>query len=151
MATIWIVSADSNRARIFEAQSASGSLQEREALVHPESRLPERSLSSDAGGRRQSRVTGGSHGVDEAGKLHEQQAQQFARELAMTLKKGWQKRHYGHLVLVAAPRFLGLLRDALDEGVKKHVRLELAKDLTKLNATELRDHLPKRLIPRRQS
>jgi protein required for attachment to host cells len=49
------------------------------------------------------------------------------------------------LMVVAAPRFLGLLRQRLDPTTHKIVAFELDRDLTRLGAEEIRTHLPERL------
>ena len=51
MSQAWIVVADSARARIFEADSHSGSCSEVADLTHPASRAHERDLASDRPGR----------------------------------------------------------------------------------------------------
>lgn len=143
--TTWILVADENRGRIFEAETSTSAFEEREALVHPESKLPERELTSDTSGRNQSYGNNAAHRVNEAGSVRDQHAHQFAKEIASTLKKAQQQKQFRNLILVAAPKFLGLLRKEIDGSLKKQVCLELDKDLTKLGANELRKHLPERL------
>ena len=86
--SIWILAADENRGRVFEAQSSTTSdIIEREALVHPEAKLPERSLASDAPGYKQA-GRGAPHRVNEAGEIRHQHAQQFARGNCRTPESG---------------------------------------------------------------
>lgn len=149
MAT-WIVVADENRGRIFEAKTSTSELLEHAALVHPESRLPERELTSDAPGRNQSGAYYGSHQFNEAGDVSSEHARRFAKEVVSELTRAKQQRLFRDLILVAAPRFLGILRKQLHSELRRHICLELDKDLTKLKADELRNHLPKRLpLPRK--
>lgn len=143
--TTWILAADETRARIFEAESLTGAITEREDLVHPESKLPERNLSSDASGRNQASGDGTGHQLSEAGHIRAQHVVQFAKEVATRLKQAQQQQQFNNLILTAAPKFLGALRKEIDAGLRKQVSLELDKDLSKLKADEIRKHLPKRL------
>ncbi len=52
-----------------------------------------------------------------------------------------------HIVLVAAPEFLGRLRGALDGETRKRVDAELALNLTTLRADEIRARLLEKLEP----
>src|SRR5207253_5087143 len=51
MKTIWILVADSSRARIFEAQGATGDVREIETFNHPKGRAHNRDLKTDGSGR----------------------------------------------------------------------------------------------------
>ena len=142
---VWVVVADKARARIFSAASARSALEEKEVFLNPEDRVPERDLVTDRPGRAHSSVgnqrSAMSGEVD--AKTHE--AQMFAKEVAERLAKARVNREYDRLVLVAAPAFLGMLREKLDPQVLATVALSLDKDLTHLAARELREHLPKQL------
>ena len=65
------------------------------------------------------------------------EAQDFARRVAERLKQLQQQGRYDELHLVAAPRFLGYLRKALDPQVERAVVQSLDKDLVHLDAAEL--------------
>ena len=145
MAVTWILVADENRARIFAAESVRGEINEVSALVHPELKLREHSMASDGPGRNRSGTAQGSHAVNETGDIRDRHAQMFAKEIAAKLAQGLQRKRYQNLLIVAAPRFLGVLRKELGDAVRKHISLELDKDLTRLSARELRQHLPERL------
>ncbi len=67
----------------------------------------------------------------------------FAGELAERLRQGRNANQFGELVLVAAPRFLGVLRDALDSATASRVRGTLDKDYAGLNDRELLKRLEK--------
>jgi len=64
----------------------------------------------------------------------------FAAELAERLSKAHADGEFDDLVLTAAPHMLGLLRPALDAQVRGTVIAELAKDLVKTPAIDLKDH-----------
>ena len=44
-------------------------------------------------------------------------------------------------MLVAPPKFLGLLREGLDDITRKRVDVELALDLTSLGTDEIRERI----------
>jgi protein required for attachment to host cells len=72
----------------------------------------------------------------------EQEQIRFAREIVDRLEQGRVERDFEHLVVVAAPGFLGHLRATMAEPLHALVAKELAKDYTELTASELRAHLP---------
>ena len=144
METTWILVADEARARLFRAARRTGPLEEQSDFVNPVERLPEHELGADEPGR----VVGGggrqhSYGRDEGMREHE--SQRFAAELVEHLRKGREQRQYQRLYLVAAPRFLGILRKALDEQTAALVVDTLDKDIVRKRTDDIRRHLPKRL------
>lgn len=142
MVVIWVLVADGSRARLFHAEGARGGLTEIDTWLHPESRLREQDLVTDAPG--QDRGRGGSaHGVNERHSAHDHELETFAREIAGRLQEALNEGSFGRLVLSAPPRFLGLLREALPAGVRQRVRHEIGKDLTSIkDLRELRKRLP---------
>jgi len=67
----------------------------------------------------------------------------FAAEIADKLSRGRLDRRFDDLVLIAAPRFLGVLRDELDAATAALVRGTLDKDYAGLNDRELIQRLDK--------
>ena len=72
---------------------------------------------------------------------HRELKRSLAHKIAGALQMGLAEQRYDKLVLVAPPATLGDLREALAEGVRACVTAELAKDLVKLPASQLQDHL----------
>lgn len=142
MVVIWVLVADGSRARLFRAEGARGGLVEIDTWLHPESRLREQDLVSDAPG--QDRGRGGSaHGVNEHHSAHGHELEIFAREIAGHLQAAANENSFGRLLLCAPPRFLGLLREALPAAVRQRVRHEIGKDLTAIkDLRDLRKRLP---------
>ena len=145
MQTTWILIADETRGRIFEAPSRIGALTEREALVHPESRLKESDLGADAQGFRHAQNKAVQHRVEPRHSIKSQHARDFAKTVAQRLEQAAHAGEYRSLIIVAAPKFLGLLRKELKDELKKRISLELDRDITKLDAAQIRQHLPERL------
>jgi protein required for attachment to host cells len=69
--------------------------------------------------------------------VREHAANVFASELADDLRKRRVAHSYSELVLIAAPRFLGTLRAALDAPTSALIRGTLDKDFGRLNDREL--------------
>jgi protein required for attachment to host cells len=72
---------------------------------------------------------------------HERAVSDFARALAEKLKDARMQNRYWRLVLVAPPRFLGLLRSSLDGPTAKLVTASLDKDLASEKTSELAERL----------
>ncbi len=144
MGKVWVIAADAARARIFEADQRTGKgLREVETWVNPEMRNRSAELASDRPGRSWAASGDGRHAMDEPTDPKEVEAQRFAREVLERLNQAFQQKHFHHLVVAAAPHFLGLLRAGLSGGLKKTVSVELDKDLCHLERPEqIREHLP---------
>ena len=141
----WIVVADSARARIFSVDGATAPLAPIDHLLHPESRLHDRDLRSDRPGRSFDSEGEGRHSTGTPVSPKQQESLRFAKTVADHLEQGRLDGSYDHLNIVADPRFLGALRDAVSTEVEKLVSLELNKDLSKVADEEIRRHLPDEL------
>lgn len=133
----WILVSDASRARIFEDRGLVSGLAEVGGYACPGGREHLRDMVSD-----RSRLKGGGAQGIRAGILAEQdpkdhEAERFARFLADQLRRHLHQQAFDHLVLVAPPHFLGLLRASLDDGLAKRVVTTFDKDLTMLDAQSL--------------
>lgn len=146
MTYTWVVVADSTRARIFDAESASAGLSEVETLMHPEGRMHDRDITSDLPGRSFDSLGHARHAMELPTDPKHELAIEFARTIARHLDAARVKKDYEQLVIVAAPTFLGLLRDQLNNTCRKLVAFELNKHLVQQTPEEIRSHLPK-LLP----
>ena len=142
MKSTWIVVADSSRARLFSAASASGALVEVEDLIHSASRLHKVDLSSDRPGRSFDSNGEGRHAMESP---QNQEAILFAKEISTCLKAHHDKGAFSKLVLVAAPEFLGHLRTLVDKNLMATVALEVDKNLVQHDPAEIRESLPQYL------
>ncbi len=66
---------------------------------------------------------------------------ELARRLADQLNTAVASRRFDRLVVVAPPRFLGMLRPHYGQGVRDGLFLEIDKDFTALNPTDLASRL----------
>lgn len=147
----WVLISDASRARLFQA-AENGMKQLGLTLLrkfeHPESRERNLDLVTDRPGRTQQSISPNTHagGQQSTGnrstmepptppKKIEQEG--FARELAHELEKGLHDHAYMNLIVAANPEFLGMLRHALSDQVKKHVTASLDKDYTAMDVREL--------------
>ncbi|MFZ5557246.1 MAG: host attachment protein [Pseudomonadota bacterium] len=145
MSELWIVVAESSRARIFAADAPAGQLREIETLAHPESRLAERELSSDLPGVTFDSGGPGRHVKEQQTGPKAQTVVRFAEQVAARIESGRTGGEFRRLMIVAAPEFLGLLREKLSAPTRALVDTEIAKNLAQMSADEIRDHLPERL------
>jgi protein required for attachment to host cells len=145
MSELWVVVAESSRARIFTADAPAGQMQEIETLAHPEGRLHDRELSSDLPGVTFDSGGRGRHVKEQQVGPKAQSAVRFAEQVAARIESGRTGGEFKRLVLVAAPEFLGLLREKLSAPARERVESELAKNLAQMSADEIRAHLPERL------
>ena len=141
MTATWILVADSSRAKLFSVDKARAPLQEIEHFSHPACRAKNQDLTSDRQGRSSDNLRMMDYDVDPK----RQEAMTFAKQLTAHLRSGRHQGSFRKLYIAAAPTFLGILRDKLDPQTAQLVAAEVNKDLTQLNAAEIRRHLPERL------
>lgn len=139
---LWILICDASRARVFSARCTGGPLLEVEGFVHPKSRLKGADIMTDRPGRVRTGLGGRSvTAMPPHTDPKDVAAADFAVELVQVLGRAREQGEFDLLALVAAPRFLGLVRTGLGEQTRKRVVSWVAKDLTLLNAQELPAHL----------
>lgn len=142
MPSIWILSANGARAAIYSADSPATALVEVALLEHPEVRAKERELTSDRPGRTFDSIGTGRHAKSSEVGPRQTEEMRFAREVIDRLEQGRVGHAFERLVVVAAPTFLGHLRDSMSAPLAATVTLELDKDYTALRPDELRSRLP---------
>ncbi len=145
MNKIWVVVADSSKARFFEAESRIGALRELGVMEHRPARAKASELKSDGPGSALDGNGPGRHGMRNEVDPKEHESRVFARELANRLEVEGSRGTYNRLVIAAAPRFLGRLRGYLSSQVRQLVSEELSKDLVNVSADHVRRSLPIRL------
>ena len=138
MKTTWVLAAESSRAKIYRWQRKSESLEEIQDLVHSASRDRPTELTSDLPGRSFSSVGGSRHAMEQRTDPKRLEAEAFAGEIAAVLDRARAEGRFEELVLIAAPRFLGQLRQCLGDGTLGAVSREIHKNLTRENADSVR-------------
>jgi protein required for attachment to host cells len=137
MANTWIVAADASRARVLQVAGPQR-LVEVDNLLNPDGRLEDREINTDARGR----FSGGHTGEDDVGAA-EHRTELFAKRVGDYLDKARTEHRYDELVLVAPPKFLGMMRKTLGKEVGKLVADQVPKDLSWFNARELESYFTK--------
>ncbi len=139
----WVLVACRSGAQIFERPTPTSPLRLVSYVDHPEGRLRNRDLGSDSPGRAFDRGSEahGRHALEPEEAPIEHAANEFARLLADEVTRARQRSLFDRLVLVVEPRFLGRVRDALDEPTRKLVDQEVARDLVHVPRKELEAQL----------
>ena len=137
MKTIWVVVADAARARIVASGGANQPFRDIEQLVHGESRLRNTQRVSDRPGRSFDSHGEGRHAMEPGVDPADQEALRFATDIADRVHQGRVGNDFDSLILVAPPRFLGMLRKALDKESRKLVQTEIDKEFTQLDDEEI--------------
>ncbi len=135
-----IVVADSSRARIFTADSVKSGLQEIETMAHPEGRMHEQDMVSDLPGKDSGKGGAGDHAFQEIVEPKKQEVIEFAKRLAKYLESMRKANKLDDLSIVAAPAFLGVLREQLAAETTKKIVFELDKNLTQHSVEDISSH-----------
>lgn len=122
----WIVVADASKAVIYTQQKPRGELEELTNLVHPEARVKESDLVTD------------SPGIATKTTARETEDKRFAREIVAKLRNAVDTNEIKGFYLSAPPHFLGLVRDAMDDHVRQHLRGDVGKKLTNLPISDVK-------------
>jgi protein required for attachment to host cells len=132
-----VIVADNARARIFSSHSVINHLEEMEGFVHPEARMTNSELVGDSAGKSVDQ-----HGsLDPATSAREHEEENFARLLGKHLKALHNEQHFEQLILVASPKFLGMLRKCLPGPLDQLVTRTIDKDLTTADVTTIIDYI----------
>jgi protein required for attachment to host cells len=142
MAISWVLAADSSHAKILRADNRVGPLVAIEELEHPESRMKDTELYADEPGRAFDSAGQGRHAMENEVDAKKEESLRFAKQLCEKLRQAAVDKAFDKLYIVAAPAFLGELRDCLDDQVKSRVAGEVAKDVVKQSPEEIRQKLP---------
>ena len=136
MEKTWVVAA-----RIFVSESRVSPLSEVEDFTHSESRAKEQEIVSDKPGRRFEGVLEGRHGLEKQSDAKHNEAVVFAKRLAERLERGRAKGEFEAVVLIAAPEFLGILRQQLSSQVLRLVVKTIDKNLVVKPESDIRGYV----------
>jgi protein required for attachment to host cells len=143
VAKTWILVAHEAGARVFENHGPGRGLDLIEEVEHAAGRERDSELASDRPGRsfRKNSADPRRASIPPSEGPHDRAVASFARELANKLRQARVQNQYRRLVLVAPPRFLGLLRSSLDDPTAQLVVGSLPKDLATTKEAELVKYL----------
>jgi protein required for attachment to host cells len=136
----WIVVCDGRKALILENSGSRGSPELRTVEVHEHPDRPTREQGSDAPGRVQQSV-GNARSSMEQTDWHNEAEREFLLALADRLDAAVKAGKTRALVIVAAPRALGILRQAYTPHIRAALQREVDKDLVRLPVPEIEARL----------
>ena len=133
-----IVACSGTTAKLWLCTSRFGEWQALVEMQHPESATREGDLTSDRPGRSFDSFGSGRHAMSQPQSAHEQELTRFADKVADYVNKGIASGKFRNLVLLAAPGFLGHLRDKLSTAAANATVLTAAKNITSLDVKQVR-------------
>jgi protein required for attachment to host cells len=146
---IRVVVADERRATFFDVSRLSDGLREVGVVENPAGRLKDTDLETDRPGRRFGGAPGAGqaqshhHGVngERSTLLHELTL--FAKEVGRRIDADRNGRKFDKLVIIAAPKVLGLLRQSLPAPVQPLIAAEVPKDLVNRGPEAILNAIPR--------
>jgi len=148
--TTWILVSDASRARLFTTELREHDWKLVEEFDHPEGRETSSEIRpTSPPGKSQQGATAGAHHTAFQPRTtpKEAEAERFAHLLDEYLNNAVQQAAFDHLVLVAPPHMLGVLREKLKNPVASRLRTTVNKDLAMLGAAEVRERLLDTVFP----
>jgi protein required for attachment to host cells len=146
MASTWIVIADGARARVVEQDRQSRHFKPAFEQEFFGQTAQSKEIASDRPGRSFDSAGEGRHAMEPSTDPQRHAKYAFAGDLAKHLQKAAGENRFERLVLIAAPKTLGDLRQLLPDVVRKKIVAEIDKDLTKVPTRDLADHLDPALL-----
>ena len=150
---IRVVVADGRRATFFDVTRPDAGLHEAGAVENPVGRLKDTDLETDRAGRRfggaggvshgQGPAQGHHHGVDGERSTLQHDLTLFAKEVGRRIDADRVGHKFDKLVIVAAPKMLGLIRQSIPAPVQSMVAGEIAKDLVNHGPDAILNAIPK--------
>jgi protein required for attachment to host cells len=150
MMRVRIVVASQASATFYDVQRLEDELQVSGQLIDPLAHLHDRDFKSDRPGRMfdhgplsgRRRGATAHHGTGGERHPREHEAVVFAQKIATELERARGEDRFDRLIVMAEPRFLGVLRKALPSSLSSIVTAEVAKDLAQQPTSAVRTHLP---------
>ena len=137
-----VVVADERAANFFDVATVNEPPEPRGSL-HNDAARPDRELETDRPGRRFGGMDGNRHALDGERSTERHEMELFAKAVARSLDGARTRNEFDRLVLIAGPRMLGLLRDALPEPCRSVVAAEVTKDLAHQDLEAIRGAVPR--------
>jgi protein required for attachment to host cells len=138
---LWILVANSSRARLFATDERAERWDLREEFQHLESRV----LSKDLMEQPDNPNAGSLHKPqpeNEPDARQHLEADRFARELSERLERGVNDHAFERLVIAAPPAFLGRMRKHISQRVYQRLMLDLNADYVNVPERELPERIP---------
>ena len=143
MNTIWILVANQAEAQIYSAGQIRGNLVLVETLTHEEGAAHARDLTSDAPGRVHDRMGSARHSMEPDTGVKEESRRRFVKKMVARLESAHFRGDYDHLVLLAAPAVLGVIRKTISKKFTNVVVKEIPKDVIGQDLDKIKAQLRK--------
>lgn len=141
MTTTMVIVAHRTGARFLTQEGPGKPLEPWRELEHPAGRRMNREVDSDRPGRVHDRFGPARHAMAKEEPPHERSAADFAREVAQVAEQARNDNLFDDVVLVAEPRFLGMLQESLDPVTARKLRGTVQKDLADIETRDLAGYL----------
>ena len=155
--TTRILLADQGTARFYDLEGPDGELRLISELTNSAAHMHDRDLKSDKPGRifssagspsnRRGSVVHHSTGGEETPKRHIALA--FAHHIVHDLEKAHAAQQFDALVVIAGPRFTGLLRSVMSKPLQELIKAEVLKDLLHEPESAIQGYLPIEVVSAR--
>jgi protein required for attachment to host cells len=137
-----VLVADEQQANFFDTSSPRAPLTASGSFASPVAGLKDRDLETDKPGRGFNGGAPGRHAMDGERSTLQHRKAQFARDVAHAVDLGRIRNEFDRLVIIAGPKILGMLREALPAGCRAVVAAEIPKDLAHHDADAIRAAVP---------
>ena len=121
----WIVVADASKAVVYRQDRLEDEFEMIMELAHPQARFKASDLVSDA------------QTIPEKSDPRYTENQRFARDIMAKIRHALDTNEIRGFYLAAPPQFLGLLRDAMDDRLRKALHKDLDKNLSGVSHNEV--------------
>lgn len=138
-ASTWILIADGGKARVLVSEGRGAKLVEHDKLNLQAEAIPHAAPGTQAPTRVQESASTERHAIEPRMTPKRQAENDFAREVADRLDS--EIANYDRLIIVAAPKMLGDLREFISTAVGTKLETTIAKDLTNTPNNEIAGHL----------
>jgi protein required for attachment to host cells len=137
----YVLVANRANASLYQTQGRNVAPELVQTFEHPQGRLKSSDINSDRPGRAFDRTGGARHAMSREEDPVERVAREFALQLAEHLERARGRGEYDQLGIIAPPRMLGYLREALSKQTRALIYGELSKDLGEPRPAELIPYL----------
>lgn len=136
----WVVVCDGRKTIVLEniGDETYPDLRTKSAIEAEDA--PTSAMGTDRPGRVHQSVGSARSSVEQTD-WHDRDEEEFLRALAVRLDKAVQAKEVSHLVIVAPPRALGMIRKAYSQHLKDAIVAEIDKDLASHPVSDIEKHL----------
>jgi protein required for attachment to host cells len=137
----WILVCDGQKALLLRNEGHPDLLNLKPIEIHWEPHPRTAELGTDAPGRSFQSHAAGGRSAYEATDFHAQDEAQFLQKITRIIDAAASEKKLKHLVLVAPPHALGLVRESLTPAARALILAEVPKELTKMPIGTIQEHL----------